>query len=92
MQDIEDTKDSQAASQSPSAAWIKLALGLTTAPVLLSLVLADQARKWLGSLTWEDPGWWLGDRLPNLDKATLQARLHPQGPNDNSAPPDPHAP
>jgi len=43
------------------------------------LVLADRAGKWLGSLNWEDPGWWLGERLPNLDSASLgcQAQEHP---------------
>jgi hypothetical protein len=58
--------------------WLSLALGITTAPVLLGLVLADRAGKWLGSLNWEDPGWWLGERLPNLDSASLgfQAQEH----------------
>ncbi len=69
--------DPQAASptaKSSQPVWISLALGFTTAPLLLGLILADRAGKWLGSLTWEDPGWWLGDRLPNLDSSTLQAR------------------
>ena len=59
--------------------WLSLALGIATAPVLLGLVLADRAGKWLGSLNWEDPGWWLGERLPNLDSASLgcQAQEHP---------------
>lgn len=78
--------DPQAASSTPKSsqpAWMGLALGFTTAPLLLGLVLADRAGKWLGSLTWEDPGWWLGDRLPNLDSTTLRAR---QQQNKNSPP------
>ncbi|MCJ2541644.1 hypothetical protein [Thermostichus vulcanus] len=87
MQDRQDIqKDSKkAASQFPSALGIDLALSLITVPILLGLVVADQARKWLGSLTWEDPGWWLGERLPNLDNTTLQAR---QQQRQNPAPLD----
>lgn len=86
MENIQDIQAPKATSQSPTAGWIHLALGLTTAPVLLGLVLADQAGKWLGSLTWEDPGWWLGERLPNLDSTTLQAR---QQQSQNSTPLNP---
>ncbi|MFS8970831.1 hypothetical protein [Synechococcus sp. 'PEA 65AY6A-5F PE A'] len=66
--------------------WLSLALGITTAPVLLGLVLADRAGKWLGSLNWEDPGWWLGERLPNLDSAALCAQQQERkdsGPAEN---------
>ncbi|HIK19859.1 MAG TPA: hypothetical protein IGR15_02070 [Synechococcus sp. M44_DOE_062] len=66
-------KASSASSRSSQPLWLSLALGITTAPVLLALVLADRAEKWLGSLSWEDPGWWLGERLPNLDSAPQQA-------------------
>jgi|GEM_PF-1528605 hypothetical protein len=76
-------KASSASFRSAQPLWLSLALGITTAPVLLGLVLADRAGKWLGSLSWEDPGWWLGERLPNLDSAPLQA--HEQQ-RKNSAP------
>ncbi|MFS8907338.1 hypothetical protein [Synechococcus sp. OH2] len=65
---------SSATSQASPPLWLSLALGITTAPVLLGLILADRAAKWLGSLSWEDPGWWLGERLPNLDSAALRAQ------------------
>lgn len=78
-----EQKAASASFRSPQPLWLSLALGLTTAPVLLGLVLADWAGKWLGSLSWEDPGWWLGERLPNLDSAPLQA--HEQQ-RKNSAP------
>ncbi len=68
---------------------LDLALSLVTIPLVVGLVVAEQARKWLGSLTWEDPGWWLGERLPNLDAATLQARLSPQEPPPPAPSPDP---
>lgn len=85
---MQNRQDSKRAS--PSGVWINLALSLSTAPVLLGLVLADQARTWLGSLAWEDPGWWLGEKLPNLDGAALQPQLHPV--QDNGAPPNHHNP
>ncbi|MFS8866703.1 hypothetical protein [Synechococcus sp. H65.1] len=70
---------SSAASQTFPPLWLSLALGISTAPVLLGLVLADRAAKWLGSLSWEDPSWWLGERLPNLDSTALRGQLqeHP---------------
>ncbi|MEN9224116.1 MAG: hypothetical protein Q6M54_01450 [Thermostichus sp. DRC_bins_24] len=71
---MKEPKGTFPAPKSAQPAWISLALSLTTAPLLLGLVLADRAGKWLGSLTWEDPGWWLGERLPNLDPTTLRAR------------------
>lgn len=79
-------KASPTTSQSSPPLWLSLALGITTAPVLLGLVLADRAAKWLRSLSWEDPGWWLGERLPNLDSAALCAQQQERkdsGPAEN---------
>lgn len=58
----------------PSPAWLDLSLGILTAPVLVGLVVADRAGRWLRELSFEDQLLWVEERLPVLDPQQLTER------------------
>jgi hypothetical protein len=74
-----------------SSPWLDLSLGILTAPVLVGLVMADQASRWLRDLSLDEQAFWLDERLPPLNPQQL-AQRHPQTlPPDPIEDPDVHA-
>lgn len=75
----------------PDICWLEITLGVATAPLMLGLMAAQSAGKWLQDLKLSDQGWWSEQRLPPLDAQALrerQQRLAQQG-EESVASPDP---
>ncbi len=59
---------------SSNPAFLDLALGAITGPVLLGILTLRAGRDWLRVLSIEEPMWWFDEQLPPLEPETLEAR------------------
>ncbi|NJL98818.1 MAG: hypothetical protein HC924_08410 [Synechococcaceae cyanobacterium SM2_3_2] len=80
-----------------SPPWLDLTLGILTAPVLLGLVVADRAGRWLRDLDTNEQSLWMEQRLPPLtveqvaqrQKDQMRDQENDQTPDSDPTPLDP---
>ncbi|MGF1576094.1 MAG: hypothetical protein ACFCU9_09155 [Cyanophyceae cyanobacterium] len=68
-----------------SPPWLDVTLGILTAPVLVGLVVADRAGRWLRDLDSNEQSLWMEQRLPPLNADQVAQRHQDQAPD--SVPP-----
>ncbi len=72
-----------------SPPWLDLTLGILTAPVLVGLVAADRAGRWLRDLSTNEQSLWMEQRLPSLTAEQVAQRHQDQA--SDAQPMAPHS-
>ena len=78
-------------SSKGSPPWLDLTLGILTAPVLVGLVVADRAGRWLRDLNVNEQSLWMEQRLPPLNADQVAQRHQDQSPDPGATSLDPNS-